>query len=159
MVESIRKPIPNGYNTGSVSGGGNVNGAQNTQETERSGLNDQLKTEKVNKKQTSQVTSKGPQLDPPAGGSNNTQEIADSIINKLGKLTTDDAGKGLFVLYQLLVLLQKAMNEMQKSMQVMRQAETNVVIANIEAEANEMGPNFCSILRGMPLRKICRQSF
>ena len=139
MVESLRNnPIPNGYNTGGVGGGGNVNGAQNTQETERSGLNDQLKTEKVNKKQNPQVTSKGPQLDPPAGGSNNTQEIADSIITKLGKLTTDDAGKGLFVLYQLLVLLQKAMNEMQKSMQVMRQAETNVVIANIEAEANEM---------------------
>ena len=137
MVEGIRNnsPIPGGY--GNIDGGGNVNGAQRTQETERSGLNGQVTTGRVSKNQTIQ-TSNGPQLDPPAGGSNNTQEIADSIINKLGKLSTDDAGKGLFVLYKLLMLLQDAMNEMQKSMQVMRQAETNVVIANIEAEANEM---------------------
>ncbi len=139
MVEGIRNnsPIPGGY--GNIDGGGNVNGAQGTQKTESSGLNGQLTTTgKVSKNRSTMNTSNGPQLDPPAGGSNNTTEVASSIINKLGKLSTDDPGKGLFVLYKLLVLLQQAMNEMQKSMQVMRQAETNVVIANIEAEANEM---------------------
>ena len=58
------------------------------------------------------------------------------ILNALGNLSNDDPSKGLFILYQLLALLQRALNEMQQSMQVMRQAETNVAIANIQAEAD-----------------------
>ena len=142
MVEGIGHHQPNigGYgSTGGVDGQQNVGRAQGGQETGRTGLNSQLQTDKVSKNQSTQNSSNNPQLDPPVtGSSNNTREITDGIINKLGKLSTDDAGKGLFVLYKLLMLLQAAMNEMQKSMQVMRQAETNVVIANIQAEANEM---------------------
>ncbi len=142
MVEGIGHHQPNigGYgSTGGVDGQQNVGRAQGGQETGRTGLNSQLQTENVSKNQSTQRSSNNPQLDPPVtGSSNNTREITDGIINKLGKLSADDAGKGLFVLYKLLMLLQAAMNEMQKSMQVMRQAETNVVIANIQAEANEM---------------------
>ena len=76
-----------------------------------------------------------PQLTPPAGNYN-AAETANSILNALGNLSNDDPSKGLFILYQLLALLQKALNEMQQSMQVMRQAETNVAIANIQAEAD-----------------------
>ena len=91
-------------------------------------------TETVEKKNGATVSTT-PQLTPPAGNYN-AAETANSILNVLGNLSNDDPSKGLFILYQLLALLQRALNEMQQSMQVMRQAETNVAIANIQAEAD-----------------------
>ena len=140
MVEGIgHKPTIGGYgSTGGVGGDQNVSQTQGKPHPQGTRFNDQFKTERFSKIESTSGAGNTPQIDFPTVGSSNTQEIADSIIDKLGKLSTDDAGKGLFVLYKLLTLLQEAMNEMQKSMQVMRQAETNVVIANIESEANEM---------------------
>ncbi|MBO7620350.1 MAG: type III secretion system translocon subunit SctB [Victivallales bacterium] len=143
MVEGIgnHRIIPGGSGTPpkDIRGGTGVGGAKETteaQETKGAGLLGQLKTETVGKKEG--VTgSTAPQLTAPAGNYKAT-ETANNILNTLGKLDSADMGKGLFVLLQILQLLQKAMNEMQQSMQVMRQAETNLAIANIEAEAENM---------------------
>ena len=139
MVEGIgNKPIQGGFsNTQGIDGGTNVGGTKETKETKETkgtGLRGQLMTETVEKKNGATVSTT-PQLTPPAGNYN-AAETANSILNALGNLSNDDPSKGLFILYQLLALLQKALNEMQQSMQVMRQAETNVAIANIQAEAD-----------------------
>ena len=139
MVEGIgNKPIQGGFsNTQGIDGGTNVGGTKETKETKETkgtGLRGQLMTETVEKKNGA-TGSTTPQLTPPAGNYN-AAETANSILNALGNLSNDDPSKGLFILYQLLALLQKALNEMQQSMQVMRQAETNVAIANIQAEAD-----------------------
>lgn len=139
MVEGIgNKPIQGGFsNTQGIDGGTNVGGTKETKETKETkgtGLRGQLMTETVEKKNGATVST-APQLTPPAGNYN-AAETANSILNVLGNLSNDDPSKGLFILYQLLALLQKALNEMQQSMQVMRQAETNVAIANIQAEAD-----------------------
>jgi hypothetical protein len=139
MVEGIgNKPIQGGFsNTQGIDGGTNVGGTKETKETKETkgtGLRGQLMTETVEKKNGATVST-APQLTPPAGNYN-AAETANSILNVLGNLSNDDPSKGLFILYQLLALLQRALNEMQQSMQVMRQAETNVAIANIQAEAD-----------------------
>ena len=139
MVEGIgNKPIQGGFsNTQGIDGGTNVGGTKETKETKETkgtGLRGQLMTETVEKKNGA-TGSTTPQLTPPAGNYN-AAETANSILNVLGNLSNDDPSKGLFILYQLLALLQRALNEMQQSMQVMRQAETNVAIANIQAEAD-----------------------
>ena len=139
MVEGIgNKPIQGGFsNTQGIDGGTNVGGTKETKETKETkgtGLRGQLMTETVEKKNGATVSTT-PQLTPPAGNYN-AAETANSILNVLGNLSNDDPSKGLFILYQLLALLQRALNEMQQSMQVMRQAETNVAIANIQAEAD-----------------------
>ena len=139
MVEGIgNKPIQGGFsNTQGIDGGTNVGGTKETKETKETkgtGLRGQLMTETVEKKNGATVSTT-PQLTPPAGNYN-AAETANSILNALGNLSNDDPSKGLFILYQLLALLQRALNEMQQSMQVMRQAETNVAIANIQAEAD-----------------------
>ena len=139
MVEGIgNKPIQGSFgNTQGIDGGTNVGGTKETKETKETkgtGLRGQLMTETVEKKNGA-TGSTTPQLTPPAGNYN-AAETANSILNALGNLSNDDPSKGLFILYQLLALLQKALNEMQQSMQVMRQAETNVAIANIQAEAD-----------------------
>ena len=136
MVEGIgNKPIQGGFsNTQGIDGGTNVGGTKETKETKGTGLRGQLMTETVEKKNGATVST-APQLTPPAGNYN-AAETANSILNVLGNLSNDDPSKGLFILYQLLALLQRALNEMQQSMQVMRQAETNVAIANIQAEAD-----------------------
>ena len=139
MVEGIgNKPIQGGFsNTQGIDGGTNVGGTKETKETKETkgtGLRGQLMTETVEKKNGATVST-APQLTPPAGNYN-AAETANSILNALGNLSNDDPSKGLFILYQLLALLQKALNEMQQSMQVMRQAETNVAIAIIQAEAD-----------------------
>ncbi|MBR4902207.1 MAG: type III secretion system translocon subunit SctB [Victivallales bacterium] len=138
MVDGIgNKPIQGGYgSTPSIDGGAHVGGTQETKETQGPGLHGQLKTEMVQKMQST-MGSSAPQLTPPAGKTDTTG-VAGSILNTLGSLSIDDAGKGLFVLYQLLVLLQKALNEMQQSTQLIRQAETNVAMANIQSEADTM---------------------
>ena len=139
MVEGIgNKPIQSNFgNTQGIDGGTNVGGTKETKETKETkgtGLRGQLMTETVEKKNGATVSTT-PQLTPPAGNYN-AAETANSILNVLGNLSNDDPSKGLFILYQLLALLQRALNEMQQSMQVMRQAETNVAIANIQAEAD-----------------------
>lgn len=139
MVEGIgNKPIQGNFgNTQGIDGATNVGGTKETKETKETkgtGLRGQLMTETVEKKNGA-TGSTTPQLTPPAGNYN-AAETANSILNALGNLSNDDPSKGLFILYQLLALLQKALNEMQQSMQVMRQAETNVAIANIQAEAD-----------------------
>ena len=141
MVEGIgNKPIQGSFgNTQGIDGGTNVGGTKETKETKETkgtGLRGQLMTETVEKKNGATVSTT-PQLTPPAGNYN-AAETANSILNALGNLSNDDPSKGLFILYQLLALLQRALNEMQQSMQVMRQAETNLAIANIEAEAETM---------------------
>ena len=138
MVEGIgNKPIQGGYgSTPNIDGGAHVGGTQETKETQGPGLHGQLKTEMVPKMRNIMGTN-APQLTPP-DSKTSTTGVAGSILNTIGSLSTDDAGKGLFVLYQLLVLLQKALNEMQQSTQLMRQAETNVAIANIQSEADTM---------------------
>ena len=138
MVEGIgNKPILGGYGAGGIGEGAAANGAGKAEKTHKNGLDTQLQTSETKKKDTFPVGTSTPQLDVPKS-TDSTKEIADSIVNTLGKLSSADSGKGLFILFQLLVLLQDAMNKMQESMQVMRQAETNVVIANIQAEADEM---------------------
>jgi hypothetical protein len=139
MVEGIgNKPIQGNFgNTQGIDGGTtNVGGTKETKETKGAGLHGQLKTEMVQKMQST-MGSSAPQLTPPTGKTNGG-EIANSILNALGSLSTEEPGKGLFVLFQMLVLLQKALNEMQQSTQLMRQAETNIAIANIQAEADSM---------------------
>jgi len=138
MVEGIgSKPIQNGYNTGSIGGTQGAGGTEKTEKSQNKGLDGLLQTSEAKKKDTPLVGGSSPQLDPPTS-TDSTKEVADSIMNTLGKLSSADSGKGLFILFQLLVLLQDAMNKMQESMQVMRQAETNVAIANIQAEADSM---------------------
>jgi len=137
MVDRIgNTPIQGGFgNTQGIDGGAaTVGGTKETKETKGAGLHGQLMTETVGK-QNGVTGSTAPQLTPPTGKTN-AGEIANSILNTLGNLSNDDPSKGLFILYQLLALLQRALNEMQQSMQVMRQAETNVAIANIQAEAD-----------------------
>ena len=138
MVEGIgNKPIQGGFgNTQGIDGGTNVGGTKETKETKGVGLHGQLQMETLGKK-AGITTSTTPQLTPPTGNYN-AAGVANSILNTLGSLATEEPGKGLFVLYQLLVLLQKALNEMQQSTQLMRQAETNIAIANIQAEADTM---------------------
>ena len=139
MVDGIgHKPIQGGYgNTPSIDGGAaTVGGTKETKETQGPGLHGKLETETVQKMRNTMGTN-APQLTPP-DSKTSTTGVAGSILNTIGSLSTDDAGKGLFVLYQLLVLLQKALNEMQQSTQLMRQAETNVAIANIQSEADTM---------------------
>ena len=138
MVEGIgNKPILGGYSAGGIGEGAPANGAERTEKTHKNGLDTQLQTSEAKGKDTLAVGGSTPQLDAP-NSTDSTQEIADSIVNTLGKLSSADSGKGLFILFQLLVLLQDAMNKMQESMQIMRQAETNVAIANIQAEADSM---------------------
>ena len=138
MVEGIgNKPIQGGYgNTPSIDGRAHVGGTKETKETRGPGLHGKFETETVPKMRNIMGTN-APQLTPP-DSKTSTTGVAGSILNTIGSLSTDDAGKGLFVLYQLLVLLQKALNEMQQSTQLMRQAETNVAIANIQSEADTM---------------------
>ena len=139
MVDRIgNTPIQGGFgNTQGIDGGAaTVGGTKETKETKGAGLHGQLMTETVGK-QNGVTGSTAPQLTPPTGKTN-AGEIANSILNTLGSLSTEEPGKGLFVLYQLLVLLQKALNEMQQSTQLMRQAETNIAIANIQSEADSM---------------------
>lgn len=139
MVDGIgNQPIQGGFrNTQGIDGGAaTVGGTKETKETQGPGLHGKLETETVQKMRNTMGTN-APQLTPP-DSKTSTTGVAGSILNTIGSLSTDDAGKGLFVLYQLLVLLQKALNEMQQSTQLMRQAETNVAIANIQSEADTM---------------------
>ena len=139
MVDGIgNQPIQGGFrNTQGIDGGAaTVGGTKETKETRGPGLHGKFETETVPKMRNIMGTN-APQLTPP-DSKTSTTGVAGSILNTIGSLSTDDAGKGLFVLYQLLVLLQKALNEMQQSTQLMRQAETNVAIANIQSEADTM---------------------
>ena len=137
MVEGIgnkvHTPILGNADLGGVGGADKTGMKGNVQDPK----NDKGLTETQQAKTNSILGGSTPEIDKP-NGKNNTKEIADQIINTLGKLDSADMGKGLFVLLQVIQLLQKAMNEMQQSMQVMRQAETNLAIANIEAEAETM---------------------
>ena len=137
MVEGIgnkvHTPILGNADLGGVGGADKTGKKGNVQDPK----NDKGLTETQQAKTNSILGGSTPEIDKP-NGKNNTKEIADQIINTLGKLDSADMGKGLFVLLQVIQLLQKAMNEMQQSMQVMRQAETNLAIANIEAEAETM---------------------
>ncbi len=120
--------------TGGVQDGGSISKTKET--TAKDGLRGLFSNEVV-RKGASALTNGTPELENPTSKDSST-EIASEILSKLSKLTTADSGKGFYILIAILQLLQKAMNEMQKSMQVMRQAETNIAIANIEAEAAEM---------------------
>ena len=137
MVEGIgnkvHTPILGNADLGGVGGADKTGKKGNGQDPK----NDKGLTETQQAKTNSILGGSTPEIDKP-NGKNNTKEIADQLINTLGKLDSADMGKGLFVLLQVIQLLQKAMNEMQQSMQVMRQAETNLAIANIEAEAETM---------------------
>ena len=137
MVEGIgnkvHTPILGNADLGGVGGADKTGMKGNVQDPK----NDKGLTETQQAKTNSILGGSTPEIDKPNGKSN-TKEIADQLINTLGKLDSADMGKGLFVLLQVIQLLQKAMNEMQQSMQVMRQAETNLAIANIEAEAETM---------------------
>ena len=137
MVEGIgnkaHTPILGNADLGGVGGADKTGMKGNVQDPK----NDKGLTETQQTKTSSILGGSTPEIDKP-NGKNNTKEIADQLINTLGKLDSADMGKGLFVLLQVIQLLQKAMNEMQQSMQVMRQAETNLAIANIEAEAETM---------------------
>lgn len=137
MVEGIgnkvHTPILGNADLGGVGGADKTGMKGNVQDLK----NDKGLTETQQTKTSSILGGSTPEIDKP-NGKNNTKEIADQLINTLGKLDSADMGKGLFVLLQVIQLLQKAMNEMQQSMQVMRQAETNLAIANIEAEAETM---------------------
>ena len=137
MVEGIgnkvHTPILGNADLGGVGGADKTGMKGNVQDPK----NDKGLTETQQTRTSSILGGSTPEIDKP-NGKNNTKEIADQLINTLGKLDSADMGKGLFVLLQVIQLLQKAMNEMQQSMQVMRQAETNLAIANIEAEAETM---------------------
>ena len=137
MVEGIgnkvHTPILGNADLGGVGGADKTGMKGNVQDPK----NDKGLTETQQTRTSSILGGNTPEIDKP-NGKNNTKEIADQLINTLGKLDSADMGKGLFVLLQVIQLLQKAMNEMQQSMQVMRQAETNLAIANIEAEAETM---------------------
>ena len=137
MVEGIgnkvHTPILGNADLGGVGGADKTGMKGNVQDPK----NDKGLTETQQTRTSSILGGNTPEIDKPNGKSN-TKEIADQLINTLGKLDSADMGKGLFVLLQVIQLLQKAMNEMQQSMQVMRQAETNLAIANIEAEAETM---------------------
>ena len=139
MVQSIGKnphqmggtPITGGVSTGQTK---EVKGSGGLQLDEQpAGF------QAVSKKKLALVGGASPELETPTTTSsgNDMVETANSIRNVLGSLSSDGS-KGYFVLLQILMLLQDAVNEMQQTMQVMRQAETNIAIANIEAEAATM---------------------
>lgn len=138
MVEGIgHKSLIGGHGIiPGLEGGVTTNSARETTGTQRTEPHGNLETEKVQKAQKATETDI-PQL-PPPDIKTSTTGVADSIVSTIGNPSINDSSKGLFVLYQLLVLLQKAMNEMQQSTQLMRQAQTNVAIANIQAQADEM---------------------
>ncbi|MBR3649063.1 MAG: hypothetical protein IKN52_02325, partial [Victivallales bacterium] len=137
MVEGIGKrpdmPIQGGMNPGNI-GGATGEKAAGMKELK----NDKGLTETQLAKTNSLFGAGAPDLEKPSGATANTKDVADQIINALGQLNSADSGKGLFVLFQILQMLQEALNKMQQSMQVMRQAETNVAIAQIESEAQTM---------------------